>query len=116
MIDFANEKHSEAEPVTYRHAHVRQWFSWNIREKLPVRFQKEIAAMAEGACVDLERLAKWYFVDNCLKQNCSGFMCVPQRHYMQIPIRMISSCGDLSAHIERVIASTASSSVMPSVS
>ena len=40
--------------------------------RLPKRFQDEIAGMAEGANLPLQRLAEWSYIEECESNRCSG--------------------------------------------
>jgi hypothetical protein len=41
-----------------------------------VRFQEELEGMAEGANLPLQRLAEWQYVEQCVPDGCSGFICL----------------------------------------
>lgn len=47
-----------------------QWF-----RGLPERFQQEMKGLAEGSGVPLQRVAEWSFVEECVADGCSGFVC-----------------------------------------
>ena len=43
---------------------------------LPQRFQDELEGMAEGANLPLQRVAEWIYVEQCVQDSCSGFICL----------------------------------------
>jgi hypothetical protein len=43
--------------------------------RLPERFQAELEGMAVGANLPLQRLAEWAYLDECIQEECSGFIC-----------------------------------------
>jgi hypothetical protein len=47
---------------------------------LPERFQDELAGMAEGARLPLQRLAEWAYAEECELSQCSGSICLLQGH------------------------------------
>jgi hypothetical protein len=47
---------------------------------LPVRFQDELEGLAQGANIPLQRIAEWAYVDQCIKEACSGFICSLNGH------------------------------------
>jgi hypothetical protein len=47
---------------------------------LPVRFQDELEGMAQGANIPLQRVAEWAYVDQCVQDGCSGFICSLNGH------------------------------------
>ena len=40
--------------------------------RLPKRFQDELEGMAAGANLPLQRLAEWFYVEECESNGCSG--------------------------------------------
>jgi hypothetical protein len=47
---------------------------------LPQRFQDELEGMAEGAGLPLQRLVEWTFVEECVRDGCSGLACSIDGH------------------------------------
>jgi Acyl-coenzyme A:6-aminopenicillanic acid acyl-transferase len=47
---------------------------------LPERFQDELKGMAEGANVSLQTIAEWNYVEQCIQEECSGFICLMNGH------------------------------------
>jgi hypothetical protein len=47
---------------------------------LPERFQDEFEGLAEGANLSLQRIAEWAYVDQCIQEECSGFICFLKGH------------------------------------
>ena len=47
---------------------------------LPRRFQDEFEGLAEGANLSLQRIAEWAFVEQCVQDGCSGFVCLLDGH------------------------------------
>lgn len=43
-------------------------------ENLPERFKEEIQGIAEGAHIPVERLAEWYFSEDCVDAGCTGII------------------------------------------
>lgn len=47
---------------------------------LPQRFQEELAGIAEGAGIPLQRVAEWYFIEQCAALRCSGALLTLNGH------------------------------------
>ena len=47
---------------------------------LPQRYQEEFAGLAEGAGISLQRVAEWYFIEQCAVLRCSGAVAVLNGH------------------------------------
>lgn len=47
---------------------------------LPARFQDELEGMAEGAGISLQQIAEWTYVEECVQDGCSGFICLLDGH------------------------------------
>lgn len=47
---------------------------------LPRRFQDELEGMAEGAGISLQQVAEWNYVEECVQDGCSGFICLLDGH------------------------------------
>jgi len=44
-------------------------------QSLPARFQDEFTGLADGAQVPLQRLAEWAYIEQCVNDGCSAFIC-----------------------------------------
>jgi hypothetical protein len=47
---------------------------------LPTRFQQEFAGIAEGAGIPLQRVAEWFFIEQCAVLRCSSVVAVLDGH------------------------------------
>jgi hypothetical protein len=43
---------------------------------LPARFQEEFEGLAEGANLPLQRLSEWQYIEQCVQESCSAFVCL----------------------------------------
>lgn len=51
------------------------WF-----QTLPERFQEEFSGMAAGAGLPLQRIAQWFFIEQCAVQRCSSTVSMVNGH------------------------------------
>ncbi len=45
-------------------------------QSLPQRFQDEFAGLAAGSAIPLQRLAEWFFIEQCATLQCSSVLCL----------------------------------------
>ena len=45
-----------------------------VLRRMPRRFQEELEGLTEGANLQLQRVAEWIAVEECLQSGCSGFL------------------------------------------
>jgi hypothetical protein len=66
-IDHYIANREYASDMTKLHQGALSWL-----QRLPKRFQDELAGMAEGANLPLQKLAEWSYIEECEVQHCSG--------------------------------------------